>query len=351
MIFSATLVLVSLASCSDDSAAPVEVVGTVKVQPTPHTLGAAWTLTGPGGFEQTGSGDQELADLPPGDYYLACAAVPNWKTPPLETEELTAGSTITLTGSYEPDPLIDGTALVVDKRGLENSPGSSVLLSVDIRTGVADSLLILDHWGSIGCITRGPEGDLWAVAISDQELLRIDPESFEITSIGVMGNWSNERVVSLAFSPEGDLFGYDERRNSIVTINRVSAEVTVLAPDQWEWGAGLCFGPDGVLYFATYRPNRVLYTVDPATGLMVSLVGAIAYQDASGLPLITSMCFSEQGVLYGVSTGRGIATSAQIIDENLIEIDPLSGRVWAVGGVGCLGRDGFRTPSGLAFGN
>ena len=63
---------------------------------------APWTLTGPNSFSQTGTGDQALTNLAPGDYTLTWGNVAGWTkpSPATSTQTLTAGGTITFTGTY-----------------------------------------------------------------------------------------------------------------------------------------------------------------------------------------------------------------------------------------------------------
>ncbi len=344
------LVLVGLAAC-EDAAGPEPIAGggTVCIEPMPFSLDAPWMLTGPGGSLAEGNGYFEADFLAQGEYTVTWQEVPDRQTPMAQACEVITGQTQTLSAYYPSEPPDQTTALMVDARGLANHPGSSVLLSVDLRTGLADSLAVLDHPEGVRCLVRGPDGYLWAVAIVTQELLRIDPESYVITSVGVMGNWNNQRVVSLAFSSAGQLFGYDERRYCIVTIDRASARATPLTPGALSWVGGIAFGPDGVLYACTYHGVATLITIDPETGLADSLVGQLRYRNGSGTVTINTLVFSSRGILLGVSSGDGIGSNPVRVDENLVEIDPASGRVWAIGGVGSLGSAGFRTPSGLAL--
>ncbi len=63
---------------------------------------APWTLTGPGGYSQSGTGDLAVYYLTPGDYTLTWGDVSGWvkPSPPSSTQTLAFGGTITFTGTY-----------------------------------------------------------------------------------------------------------------------------------------------------------------------------------------------------------------------------------------------------------
>jgi hypothetical protein len=71
----AVMLAVILVGCSDDDGAtiPEQEFGTVIVDPSPDSIDAPWSLTGP--QDETGSGDTTLADMPAGAYTLTWGAV------------------------------------------------------------------------------------------------------------------------------------------------------------------------------------------------------------------------------------------------------------------------------------
>jgi hypothetical protein len=76
--------------------------GTVIIHPYPDTISAPWTLTGPGGYNRSGTGNQTLPNLTPGNYTITWGDVPDWTKPsPASSPQtlLTLGS-ITFTGTY-----------------------------------------------------------------------------------------------------------------------------------------------------------------------------------------------------------------------------------------------------------
>ncbi len=81
---------------------PVFQTGDIVIDVTPDETGASWVLTGPYGFIQAGTGDQQLSGLPVGDYTVTWDPVSGWVTPSPESHTLTSGEIFTFTGLYEP---------------------------------------------------------------------------------------------------------------------------------------------------------------------------------------------------------------------------------------------------------
>ena len=74
--------------------------GQVQINPNPDTINAPWTLQGPGGFEQTGTGDQTLEGMLPGDYTVIWGNLSGWETPDPMTGNLAEGDGLTFTAIY-----------------------------------------------------------------------------------------------------------------------------------------------------------------------------------------------------------------------------------------------------------
>jgi hypothetical protein len=86
------------------------------------------------------------------------------------------------------------------------------------------------------------------------------------------------------------------------------------------------------------NPNTNLYTLDPATGAVISTVGPIGFA-------VTGLAFHPStGVLYG-STGR-ISPGAP---NSLITVDPATGAGTLVGSYGVASQCGFDTMADIAF--
>jgi len=86
--------------------------GTIVIDPSPDSLNAPWTLTGPDSYSNNGTGDQTLNDIPVGDYTMNWGHVSGWTRPADETLALSADATITYNGTYVDNPATG--AIVVD---------------------------------------------------------------------------------------------------------------------------------------------------------------------------------------------------------------------------------------------
>jgi formylglycine-generating enzyme required for sulfatase activity len=74
--------------------------GTIEIDPSPDSLDAPWTLTGPDGYSNAGTGDHTLSGLVVGDYTLTWGEVSGWTAPSPMTQTLAADGTISFTGTY-----------------------------------------------------------------------------------------------------------------------------------------------------------------------------------------------------------------------------------------------------------
>jgi uncharacterized protein (TIGR02145 family) len=86
--------------------------GTVVIDPSPDSINAPWSVTGPGSYSASGAGDDTLADLAAGDYTVTWEAVPGWLTPAGEMKHLAGGQTIAFSGIYEEE--VAGTVTDID---------------------------------------------------------------------------------------------------------------------------------------------------------------------------------------------------------------------------------------------
>ena len=78
----------------------VQQTGTVVINPSPNSITAPWTLTGPNGFSRTSAGDQTLSNLAVGSYRITWGAVPSWAPPVPAVKTLTNGGKIAFNGTY-----------------------------------------------------------------------------------------------------------------------------------------------------------------------------------------------------------------------------------------------------------
>ena len=85
-------------------------LGTITVNPDPDSVNAQWTLTGSGGYNYSGNGDESVSNLDPGDYTLTWDSIDGLVTPSPnpETKNLPAGGSIIFSGTYFRDLDSDG---------------------------------------------------------------------------------------------------------------------------------------------------------------------------------------------------------------------------------------------------
>jgi|GEM_PF-1535238 len=79
---------------------PLSGSGTIVIDAEPNNLNAPWSLAGTCSYDTTGNGDDTLTNLDPGDYTIAWETVLGWTAPSSSTQNLAAGKTLTLGGTY-----------------------------------------------------------------------------------------------------------------------------------------------------------------------------------------------------------------------------------------------------------
>lgn len=137
--------------CGEDdggSTAAPPTSGTVVVTPGPATLDISWTLRGPGGFDESGSGTRTFASQSLGNYTLTWAPVAGWvrPSPSTVTLKLEAGGRVEFTGLYRenlPSTIVvdvapddAGTTWVLNGPDGYRHPGSGDLTLDGLDSGV-----------------------------------------------------------------------------------------------------------------------------------------------------------------------------------------------------------------------
>jgi hypothetical protein len=76
--------------------------GTIIIHPYPDTINAPWALTRQSGYNRSGTGNETITDLTPGDYTITWGDLPGGikPSPVLETKTLISGGTITFSATY-----------------------------------------------------------------------------------------------------------------------------------------------------------------------------------------------------------------------------------------------------------
>ena len=100
--YTVTYTVVDSSGNTGEAVRNVTVIGasSIVVSPIPLDLSAPWTLSGPDGFSQSGSGATTLTGLNSGDYTLTWQAVTGWSLPDADTQAAPASGSVTFSGTY-----------------------------------------------------------------------------------------------------------------------------------------------------------------------------------------------------------------------------------------------------------
>ena len=232
---------------------------------------------------------------------------------------------IELLGSAAAAQSRPGTLVAMTNDGV--AAGTGTMISIDGDTGVGALIAVLAAPG-VSLSFSDPEGTLYASftirdpAPARSRLATVDPATGAVTNIGIIvdATTGDEYIVAgMGFADDGTLYGVETRTDTLVTIDRATAEATAVGS-----GVGtlvLNYGgtvADGVFYLLNGNVNVgvSLYTVDLSTGL-ASLVGATGLAD-NGIGLALD------------GDGELVAT----INHSLYEADRSTGAATLVGNTG-----------------
>jgi glucose/arabinose dehydrogenase len=243
-------------------------------------VGAAVTVTGPGGYSQQLNATQTLGSLVPGMYTIAAGAVASNLTthspsPATQNVTVTVGTTATGTVTYTSSALVLGA----QQQWVGASLGDVVYLASPPNDA---RIFVVDQVGRIFVIKNG-------AALTTPFL--------DITSLVLYGG--EQGLLSMAFDPayatNGRFYVYYTDLNGDIAVARYTAtptadvanagsRTTVISiphPLQGNHNGGLAlFGPDGMLYLATGDGGG---GGEPAQDIN-SLLGKMLRIDVSNLP-------------------------------------------------------------------
>jgi hypothetical protein len=137
-------------------------VGTIAIDPSPDAIAAPWVLTGPDSYNESGTGDRTLPDVPAGHYTVTWGEVGGWVAPREETLALAADATVTFSGAYS--EIIDFGRIVIDPSPDSlNAPWALTGPSGYVQSGAGDRTVLavpagdcrLD-WGDVSGWTTPP---------------------------------------------------------------------------------------------------------------------------------------------------------------------------------------------------
>ena len=157
------------------------VTGTVIVNPTPDHINAPWSLSGPGGYNASGNGDETISDLDAGSYSINWGGVSGWETPSNSSQSLPEGGTITFNGVYV--EIGDSTGTVTDIDG-------NVYQTVKIgdQWWMAENLKVT-HYRNGNVIPHNyTDGYVWG-ALSTGAYCEYNNDPSNVPTYGLLYNW------------------------------------------------------------------------------------------------------------------------------------------------------------------
>ncbi|MEQ9370686.1 MAG: S8 family serine peptidase [Coleofasciculus chthonoplastes F3-SA18-01] len=221
------------------------------------------------------NGNYSFTGLTADTYTIAEVLLPGWQQ--------------TVPGSEPSFNLVAGTG----------SGGTNEFSLVELQTDPVAEMLIGASSFYTGLDVDPTTGLLYGASSS---LRIIDSTDGYYSTIGTIHSATNSSILmrSIAFSPDGTLYGNASSTNILYTINPVTAFATEIGTiSQTTWG--IDFAPDGTLYGAWNN----LVEIDPATGNILASVGSLG-------TYVVDIDFAPDGFIYGVYDSN----------SNLYQINP-----------------------------
>jgi uncharacterized protein (TIGR03437 family) len=201
-------------------------VTTGTIQVTTNLTGATFTISGPANYSGSGT-TWTKTNAPVGGYTITFGAVSGYTTPPAQTKTLTAGGTITFTGSYSKSP-----------------PGGITITEFPVPTAYSQP---------VG-ITAGPDGNLWFTEFTGNKIGRITP-SGTITEFPVPT--VSSRPHGITAGPDGNLWFTELDGNKIGRITPAGTMTEFPVPPAYGYPVGITAGPDGNLWFTGWYGSKI----------------------------------------------------------------------------------------------
>jgi hypothetical protein len=137
-----------------------------------------------------------------------------------------------------------------------------------------------------------------------ERLIAIDPQTAEVSTICWLTGVTRIGSCSLAFSPSGDLYGWDSTNDQIYRIDPTTCEVTHVGDGPQPVPkdvCGLAFDWDGNLYGMHAESNEFM-SIDPTTG-DISVLG-LSYVDIEHMGLSVDFETDELYAVTGCEDGK-----------------------------------------------
>ncbi len=188
------------------------------------------------------------------------------------------------------------------------SGGTNEFCLVELQTDPVAEILVGPARYNPGLDFDPISGVLYGASSS---LRIIDPADGSYTTIGLIYSASESGILmrSIAFAPDGTLYGHATSSNKLYTIDKATAfatEVGVVSAITW----GIDFAPDGTLYSAFGS----LFILDPVTGDTLATIGSLG-------TYVVDIDYAPDGFIYGVYYDN----------SNLYQIDPSDASTTLIG--------------------
>ena len=239
-------------------------VTTGTIQVTTNLSAATFTLSGPATYSGSGT-SWTKTNAPAGAYTITFGAVSGYTTPAAQTKTLSAGGTITFTGTYAstgggtitefpvPDGSPYGIAAGPDGNLWFTDLGSNRIGRIT-TSGTITEFVVPTAGSDPGGIAAGPDGNLWFTENSGNKIGRITPSGtiteFPVPTSGSSPGW-------ITAGPDGNVWFTENSGNKIGRITPSGTITEFPIPTSGCDPEGITAGPDGNLWFVEYFGNKI----------------------------------------------------------------------------------------------
>jgi hypothetical protein len=265
--------------------------------------------------------------MPPRSNFISLIADNKEKNVPSPVRAFMAAAGAVLAAGALAVPAASAAPVLYGATGVaaDDSLPASNLYSINPDTGAATSI------GSIGkaitglAVDNADGGKLYGVTAgvylsgAERQLLRIDPATGASTVVGSLG--ANE-IEDLAFSPLGQLYGWNETGDDLYSINKANGALTKVGESNQgvTFGDGLAFDRNGWLWGALDGDFGHLSVLSPSSGAVTTGPRVSGSPNKTGA-MISSADFACDGLtMYGVVNDFGGAS-------NLVTINTATGAI------------------------
>jgi hypothetical protein len=207
----------------------------------------------------------------------------------------------------------------------DTTPPSN-LYTIDANTGAATSVGAIGR--SITGLAWDPVGDkLYAVTAGVSEsntqrsLLTVNPANGASAVVGSIGT---NNIEDIAFNQAGQLFGWNESGDDLVTINKSTGAVSKVGESGLgvTFGSGISFnGKDGQLFGMLDGDFGRLSTINPATGAVTEVARLNGSPISSGAAMSAAAFACDGTSLYSVVNDFGAPPT------HLVTVNTANGKI------------------------